>query len=92
LLLRNKNFKSILDRFDEWIIENKDYVNRCIRNTNYVNKKDSDLKKLAEIDLFIRECLKVEVDKLARNYKELKKLFDENSALIKSLKNVELKL
>ena len=92
LLLRNKNFKSILDRFDEWIIENKDYVNRCIRNTNYVNKKDSDWKKLAEIDLFIRECLKVEVDKLARNYKELKKLFNENSALIKSLKNVELKL
>jgi hypothetical protein len=55
-------------------------------------KWKNQAKDLAKLNLFMSMYFEDEVKKIAMNYKELKKMLDENSELIEKLKELEANL
>jgi len=93
VVLKNKEFKGLLSKYEEWAKKNEKLVERELKKIHSGRGRwNLQAKDLAKLNLFMSMFFENEVKKMVMNYKELKKMFNENSELIEKLKELEANL
>jgi hypothetical protein len=93
VVLKNKELKSFLSKYEEWTRKNGKLVEKELKKIKiHSGRFNSQAENLAKLNLFMSMYFEDEVKKMAMNYKELKKMLDENSELIENLKELEANL